>query len=209
VINVSRITPDASQLEHTLTLILNHATHPWRLRLARQVIQAGGLIAYPTEAVFGLGCHPLDPAAVNRLLSLKRRPIEKGLILISDSFERLQPFLQPLAEERTRVLLESWPGPTTWLVPAAATTPHWLTGSHSSLAVRVTSHPLAAALCRIADTPLVSTSANLGGHPPARTPLQVRMRCGPGIDLVLHGRTGDQDRPTVIRDALNGTLIRA
>jgi L-threonylcarbamoyladenylate synthase len=183
--------------------------HPWHLRLARQVILAGGLIAYPTEAVFGLGCHPLDPQAVSRLLRLKNRPVEKGLILISDSFERLTPFLQPLSSDRNRILRESWPGPTTWLVPAASTTPYWLTGQHATLAVRVTDHPLAAALCRVAGTPLVSTSANLSGRPPARTPLQVRMRCGGDVDLLIHGLTGTLDRPTVIRDAVSGSVIRA
>ncbi|MET0067334.1 MAG: L-threonylcarbamoyladenylate synthase [Candidatus Thiodiazotropha sp.] len=182
---------------------------PWHLRLARQVIRTGGLVAYPTEAVFGLGCHPLDREAVYRLLALKKRPVEKGLILISDCFERLQPFLQPLPAERTEALMASWPGPATWLVPAAAATPDWLTGRHPTLAVRVTAHPLASALCRAAGTPLVSTSANLSGRPPARTPLEVRMRCGTGVDLVIHGSTGDQSRPTVIRDAISGALIRA
>jgi L-threonylcarbamoyladenylate synthase len=190
---------------------LKHKTyiHPWRLRLARHVIQAGGLIAYPTEAVFGLGCHPLDEDAVLRLLALKQRPIHKGLILIADRIEALHPYLGTIPPTAWRRICKSWPGPTTWVVPAANKTPQWLTGQHTTLAVRVTDHPLAASLCRIAETPLVSTSANLSQHPPAKTPLGVYRRCGPGVDLVLHGNTGGLSRPTVIRNALTETLIRA
>ena len=183
--------------------------HPWQLRLARDVIHAGGLIAYPTEAVFGLGCHPLDGDAVSRLLKLKQRPQAKGLILIADSPAALAPYLGEIPEPAWQRVVQSWPGPNTWVVPASDTTPEWLTGKHESLAVRVTDHPVAAALCRIAGTPLVSTSANLTQHPPARNPLEVNLRCAPGVDLVIHGRTGGLSRPTVIRDALKETLIRS
>ncbi len=183
--------------------------HPWHLRLAREVIHAGGLIAYPTEAVFGLGCHPLDGDAVSRLLKLKQRPAEKGLILIADRPEALLPYLGEIPKPAWQRVLQSWPGPNTWVVPASDETPIWLTGKHDSIAVRVTRHPVAAALCRVAATPLVSTSANLSQHPPALNPLQVILRCGPGVDLVIHGKTGGLSRPTVIRDALKETLIRS
>lgn len=183
--------------------------HPWHLRLARDVIHAGGLIAYPTEAVFGLGCHPQDGDAVARLLKLKRRPQEKGLILIADTPQALAPYLGEIPEQAWQRVVESWPGPNTWVVPASDSTPAWLTGRHDSIAVRVTDHPIAAALCRVAGTPLVSTSANLSQHPPAVNPLQVHLRCSPGVDLVVHGRTGGLSRPTVIRDALKETLIRS
>jgi L-threonylcarbamoyladenylate synthase len=176
--------------------------------MARQVIHSGGVIAYPTEAVFGLGCHPLDGSAIARLLMLKQRPMHKGLILIADKFERLRPYLADLPSSVVQRMLQSWPGPTTWLAPAAENIPRWLTGRHATLAIRVTGHPLAANLCRVSQTPLVSTSANLSQRQPARTALQVRLRCGGGVDLVLHGETGGLDRPSVIRDAQTGGLFR-
>jgi L-threonylcarbamoyladenylate synthase len=172
------------------------------------VLHQGGIIAYPTESVFGLGCDPLNPHAVHHLLELKKRPASKGLILISDSFARLQPFLAPISNERLDIVLRSWPGPVTWVMPARADVPEWLRGRHSGLAVRVTAHPLASALCAAADMPLVSTSANLSRHPPARNALQARIRCDNQIDFILHGATGGLTRPTQIRDALNDRLLR-
>ncbi|MES9987521.1 MAG: L-threonylcarbamoyladenylate synthase [Candidatus Thiodiazotropha endolucinida] len=183
--------------------------HPWRLRQATRIINTGGIVAYPTEAVYGLGCHPLDPDAVSRLLALKQRPMAKGLILIADRIESLHPYIGTLSDAGMQMVRESWPGPATWLIPATRNVPYWLTGKHATLAVRVTDHPIAAALCRATGTPLVSTSANISQHPPARTPLQVRLRCGDGVDFILHGKTGELKNPTPIRDALSGRVIRA
>ncbi|MES9992413.1 MAG: L-threonylcarbamoyladenylate synthase [Candidatus Thiodiazotropha sp.] len=183
--------------------------HPHHLRQAALLVNGGGIIAYPTEAVYGLGCHPLNPQAVTRLLALKQRPMDKGLILIADSVASLRPYIGDLSDPSMRPVVKSWPGAATWLIPAAPNVPYWLTGEHSTLAVRVTDHPIAAALCRASGTPLVSTSANLSGRPPARNPLQVRLRCGPEVDLILHGGTGGLKRPTPIRDALSGQVIRA
>lgn len=183
--------------------------HPWRLREAARHFWAGNLIAYPTEAVYGLGCDPLDWSAVKRLLALKQRPIEKGLILIAADFEQLRPFV---AEPRSAVMapvLATWPGPTTWLLPAALGLPTWLTGRHASLAVRVTAHPAAAALCRACESPIVSTSANISDRPPARSALDLRRTFKDEIDFILNGEVGPLGQPTPIRDALSGMLIRA
>lgn len=177
------------------------------LREAVRTLRAGGVVAYPTEAVYGLGCDPLNPAAVQRLLAIKQRAVAKGLILIASRFEQLTPFIEPPDPVMRRRLEASWPGPVTWLVPANPATPPWLRGRHRSIAVRVTAHPLAAALCSAFGGPLVSTSANASGRPPARTALQARLRC-PGIDRVLHGATGGRRRPTEIRDAVSGQLVR-
>lgn len=182
---------------------------PFRLREAARAIHAGGIIAYPTEAVYGLGCDPLNPDAVYRLLALKQRPVAKGLIVIAADFTQLQPFVQRLPQNRMQEILASWPGPHTWLLPCAPGCPTWLTGRHDTLAVRVTDHPVAAALCRAARTPLVSTSANRAGRRPAATAIQVRSRCGAFIDAVVPGAVGDLTRPTTIRDGSSGTIIRA
>ncbi len=183
---------------------------PFQLRFATRLLRRGGILAHPTEAVYGLACDPLDAGAVLRLLALKGRPLEKGLILIAASLEQLRPFVRlPDAQPPAWLepVLASWPGPHTWLLPAAEGLPVWINGGSEKIAVRVTAHPLAAELCRHFGGPLVSTSANRSGRPPARTPLQVRSRC-PGVDLILHGATGGLHRPTPIRDALTGERIR-
>ncbi len=182
---------------------------PHQLRTAARVLRAGGLIAYPTEAVFGLGCDPANAAAVLRLLELKGRPMEKGLILIAAAFEDLAPLLEPLPAAVQEKLDKSWPGPVTWLVPARPLTPEWLRGSHTSLAVRVTAHGPAAALCRAFGGPIVSTSANPAGRRPARTALQVRRLFGNAVDYVLAGEVGPFARPSDIRDAITDRVIRA
>lgn len=182
--------------------------NPLRLRAAARIAQAGGLIAYPTEAVYGLGCDPRNEAAVRRLLALKRRPMHKGLILIAADFAQLAPFLQPLTAADHARLAATWPGPYTWLIPARPDTPRWLRGRHETLAVRVTAHPLAAALCRACGHPLVSTSANFSGRPPARSALAVRRQLGTAMDYLLPGPTGGAAQPTEIRDLRSGRRVR-
>lgn len=181
---------------------------PWHLRRACRHLWQGGVIAYPTEAVYGLGCDPLNPEAVERLLALKQRPMAKGLILIASDFEQLQPYLLPLSPELEGRVAGSWPGPVTWLLPARPEVPAWLRGEHTSLAVRVTAHPLAAELCRTFGGPVVSTSANISRRPPARSPLDVQRIFGDSLDYILHGPLGEQARPTEIRDGLSGRIVR-
>lgn len=178
------------------------------LARAAEVIRAGGIVAYPTEAVFGLGCDPLNEAAVDRLLELKQRPRDKGLILIAAEFSQLQAFLQPLDDVVMQCIFRTWPGPVTWLIPASSGAPSFLRGRFTNLAVRVTAHPLAAALCRLTGCAIVSTSANVASRPPARSADAVRATFGARLDFVLDGALGDRDQPTEIRDALSGKIIR-
>ena len=183
---------------------MNH----WQLRQAARIVRQGGLIAYPTEAVYGLGCDPLQAGAVQRLLALKDRPVDKGLILVAADLDQLRPFLLPLSADDEATVLATWPGPVTWLIPARAETPRWLRGRHDTLAVRVTDHPVTAALCRQLGHPLVSTSANRSGQPPARSPLAVRRSFGKAIDLILSAPLGNRQRPTIIRDLASGRIVR-
>jgi len=180
-----------------------------RLRLARDVLRSGGVVAYPTEAVFGLGCNPRNEDAIDRVLALKQRSPDKGLILIAADYADLRPFVLELAPERMAEIVASWPGPNTWLLPARQGTPRLLTGRFDTLAVRVTAHPLAAALCRAFGGALVSTSANLASRPPARRVWQLSRRLGARTDYVLAGDCGGRSQPSCIRDCRSGRVLRA
>ena len=179
----------------------------WHIMPAVRTVAAGGVIAYPTEAVYGLGCLPED-LPISRLLRLKQRSPRKGLILVAASVEQLLPFVEFPDATTRRQVLATWPGPVTWLLPARRGISPWLTGAHATLAVRVSAHPVVQALCRYTG-PLVSTSANRAGAQPARNAAQVRAGLGRSLDYVLAGRIGDSRRPTAIRDAISGALIRA
>lgn len=181
----------------------------WHLRRAVGILRAGGVVAYPTEAVYGLGCDPFDEAAVLRLLAIKGRAMDKGLILIASDHDQLAPLLLPGSPQEMAPVLASWPGPSTWILPAAAGVPAWLTGDSDGIAVRVTAHPLAARLCAGFGGPLVSTSANRSGRPAARSALGVRRALGDRVDYVLTGKTGGAARPSAIRDGRSGRLLRA
>ncbi len=181
---------------------------PWHLRQAARLVRSGGVIAYPTEAVFGLGCDPLNGAAVQRLFRIKGRAATKGLILIAADLSQIGPYIRGLPEKRKGEILGSWPGPVTWILPARADIPLWLTGGRDTLAVRVTAHPGAAALCRTCGMALVSTSANISGGRPARTSLQVQQKLGGLIDYLLPGCVGAGQKPSTILNALTGAVIR-
>lgn len=181
----------------------------FHLRTARRVLLQGGIVAYPTEAVYGLGCDPYNAAAVLRLLELKQRSWKKGLILIAAHRSQLDPWLEPVGLCIEQELEQTWPGPVTWLLPARPEVPEWLRGEHTTLAVRVTAHPLAAALCEAFGGPIVSTSANYAGNHAARSALQLQREMGEDIDYILHGKVGDQLRPTEIRDAVSGRIVRS
>ena len=179
------------------------------MRVARDVLRAGGVIAYPTEAVFGLGCDPWNSEAVQEIVQLKGRPADQGLIVIAADFEQLLPLVErPSAEVLIR-LKASWPGFVTWVLPSRPGTPTWLTGRHAGLAVRVTAHPLAAALCRAFGRPLVSTSANPSGFTPARTTLTVHRYFGDALDFIVPGAVGSEVSASEIRDAQTGKILRA
>jgi L-threonylcarbamoyladenylate synthase len=179
------------------------------IRRAGEVIRAGGVIAYPTEAVWGLGCDPLNADAVARILAIKARPASMGLILIAAGIAQLRPWIEPVSREAQARVDASWPGPVTWVFPAQPWVPAWVHGGRGSLAVRVTAHVQSAALCRAAGCAIVSTSANRSGRPAARTGVQVRRWFKDELDLIVGGATGGRDRPSEIRDAVSGRAIRS
>lgn len=173
-------------------------------------LRRGGVIAYPTESVWGLGCDPFGEAAVLRLLALKRRDVEKGLILVAADVAQFEGLVDwdALPGERRDAVLRSWPGPHTWIVPASARVPRWITGVHDGVAVRVSAHPVVVALCRGFGGAIVSTSANQAGAPAPRMMSEFDGAVRSGIDTMVAGETSGLARPTPIRDARNGVALR-
>lgn len=180
----------------------------FRFQLAAGYLRGGGVIAYPTEGVWGLGCDPDNAHAVARLLALKRREPGKGLILIAANLAQVEPYLEGLRAEQRAMLEATWPGAQTWVVPANARASAWITGGRPGLALRVSANPVVQALCLAYGGPLVSTSANPSGRPAPRSALRVRRYFPRQLDYVLAGALGGQSGPTPIRDLLTGELLR-
>jgi len=170
-------------------------------------LKNGGVIAYPTESCYGLGCDPRNPRALERLIRLKGRDAAKGLLLIADHLKRLQAFMRPLGPTDRARMQRAWPGPVTWVVPASAACPPLLTGGRSTIAVRVTAHPGAARLCRSLGMALVSTSANKSGKKPAKTAAECRRIFGAQV-RVIAGRIGQRRRPSTLIDLATGIVLR-
>lgn len=178
-----------------------------RNRALRHYLHGGGVVAYPTESCFGLGCDPLSRLGVQRILRLKRRPQHKGLILIASQWQQLRPFIAPLSAEQITLMNQYWPGPHTWLVPASQKCPVWLKGRHKTIAVRVTAHSGSRKLCAQTDMALVSTSANRSGGKATRTFKACSKLFTHGAQI-LPGLIGKSKRPSTIRDLLTQKVIR-
>jgi len=178
----------------------------FQIRQAAKVIKSQGVISYPTEAVFGLGCDPLSETAVKKILQLKRRPVEKGLILIASNIEQLEALTDLSPDDRNKISRHS--SPVTWLVNKSTLTPLWISGRHTKVAIRVSQHPVVQALCNEVRTAIVSTSANPAGLKPASTLLQVRQYFPAQLNFYLPGNTGDLQQVTPILDIETTQTVR-
>ncbi len=176
------------------------------VKKAGRIIRAGGVVAYPTEGVFGLGCLPEDERAVARILEIKKRDPAMGLIVVAASLEQLRDWINLPSGSAT--LESSELKPVTWIVRAAAGVPYWIRGEHERIAVRITHHPVAAALCDAADSALVSTSANFSGRPASRNTYVLRRNLGHLVDYVVPGECGAAGAHSEIRDLASGVTLR-
>lgn len=176
------------------------------IALANQYIAQGQVIAYPTEAVYGLGCDPFNQQAVERILALKRRPMSNGFILLIADWSQLFPLIRPISDESLKRVEASWPGPVTWIFPKSERVPAWISGQHEGVAIRMSAHPLVKRLC--AHAPLVSTSANIRGQMPARDLAELELQFPEGLDSVLQGSLGSESTPSKIYDVLTGNCLR-
>jgi L-threonylcarbamoyladenylate synthase len=175
---------------------------------AVRCLRDGRVIAYPTEAVFGLGCDPHNEQAVRCILHLKNRPAAAGLILIGSDYDHFRPFIGDVSDELQNRAMAAWPGPVTWLFPRAAAVPDWLAGRHSTIALRLTAHPVCRAICSRFGGAIVSTSANPSGSDPARSVEQVRAYFQDSLCGIVGGELGEQNQPSEIRDLASGRVIR-
>lgn len=188
-------------MNHHITAISQH------IESAARIMRSGGVIAYPTETVYGLGCDPFNEEAVSRVLEIKQRPVEKGLILVASGLAQLDGLVE-LTDAERRMLEETWPAPITYLLPATTKVPEWVRGRFDKVAVRVSTHPLARSLAAAVGTPIISTSANRAGRPPARNRFQVARQLGADLDFIVSGDTGLSGRPSTIIDLRTGETIR-
>lgn len=180
---------------------------------AAELLQQGQVLAYPTEAVWGLGCDPFNETAFQRILTLKQRPIEKGVILLAGEINQVEHLLASLSPTLRNKVIASWSNrrqserATTWLLPAEQHIPTWITGQHELVAVRVSTHPLCAALCKAFDGFIVSTSANPTSLAPARSLADAEGYFGGALHY-LQGELGLSQQPSRILNALTGEVIR-
>jgi L-threonylcarbamoyladenylate synthase len=176
-----------------------------------QALQQQGVIAYPTEAVYGLGCDPDSETAVQALLAIKKRPVEKGLILIAANYNQLLPYIDDSAIPATvrQQILASWPGHISWIVPASKTAPPWVTGQFSTIAVRVSAHPVVQQICLAFAKPIVSTSANLSGQPAITDATVLYQQMSDKVSAIMPGHLGGAKQPSQIRNALTGAIVRS
>jgi len=177
---------------------------------AHTALEQGGVIVYPTEAVYGLGCDPDDQQAVTQLLAIKQRPVEKGLILIADNYGQLLKYVDDakIPMDKRADIFSSWPGAITWVMPAAKTTPKWLTGRFDTIAVRVTNHPTVKRLCQELGKPLVSTSANLSGQATVTSIAMAQNEFNDQVAFYVDEPLGGNSQPSTIKDAMTGKVFR-
>lgn len=173
---------------------------------ARPILQRGGVLAYPTEAVYGLGCDAFNQTAVESIHSLKGRDSNKGFIVLIADWSQLPALIGSITEEQHACVRATWPGFVTWIFPAAAALPRWITGDQNTIAIRMSAHPIAHALAMA--SPLISTSANLSGQPPAITAEQILQQFPTGIDAIVEGALGSFSKPSEIYDVQSGLRLR-
>lgn len=176
-------------------------------RTALRALARGEVIAHPTEAVYGLAAAWDCPTAALRILELKQRPLSKGFIVIARAWEDVAHWVHLPTQLPADELDGQEPHAISWLLPARSVTPDYLTGGSGRLAVRITRHVLSRALVGVAG-PLVSTSANPHGRPPARSALAVRRYFGDRLPLVVSAPLGQARRPSRIVDLASGAVVR-
>ena len=181
---------------------------PWALNRFAHAVSQGAIFGYPTDTIWGFGCHPLSASSVFRILQIKNRSPAKGLILLSSRLEYCAAYVG-LDLEQLAPVQPSTDHPTTWLVPASRNCPLWIRGNYPSVAIRITNHPLLDFLCGRLEAPIVSTSANRSGKATVRNAVQMRKQFGDELDFIVNGFATGSNRPSEIKSLQSGTTLRS
>lgn len=179
-----------------------------QLNQAVGVINSGGVIVYPTESVYGLGCNPFNKIAVHKLLEIKQRNVNKGLLLIASHIRQILPLIKPIDANDLARALKTWPGHHTWIFPKSVLVPEWISGQYNSIAIRVSKHPVVIQLCQKSNSPLVSTSANVTNQNQLNSIKDIKSLFGDKIGYYLNASTGKEANPSTIHDAHTNTIVR-
>lgn len=181
---------------------------PWALNRLIHAVSRGAVFGYPTDTIWGFGCHPLIANSVSRILQIKNRAPDKGLILLSSRLEYCAAYLAVDMEQLESIRLPC-AQPTSWLVPASAFCPPWIRGNFPTVAIRITDHPLLQVLCDRLEAPMVSTSANRAGRATVRNSLQLRKQFGDELDFIVTGFAPGSGRPSEIKSLSSGITVRS
>jgi L-threonylcarbamoyladenylate synthase len=193
---------------NTVTAKAQIQANTWRFKMIANRLFEGEVIAYPTEGVWGLGCVPEKRGAVERILLMKRRRWQQGLILVASDLAQCEPYMGSITDMQRAALTQAWPGPITFLVPRSARVPDWIAGDSDRVALRVSNHPVIAGICSRLGQPMVSTSANPSGKPVAMTRLKLTQYFKGAVDTVVPGQLGGLAGASEIRDLVSGEILR-
>jgi len=173
-------------------------------------IREGKVIVYPTESVYGFGCDPMQPQAIEKIIALKKRPSHKGFILIISHISQLDLYLDKdkVTERNWGVVEKSWPGPVTWILPAKKDVNDFLLGPNQTIAIRMTAHPISKALCDEMNGAIVSTSVNRSEQAPIKQPEIIQSQFSGNISGIVAGDLGTQSKPSWVIDFATQSVLR-
>lgn len=168
---------------------------------AARILAGGGVVAHPTETLYGLAVNPWSPEGILKLSALKERDPSSGYIIIAAGLEQARRLVAPEDPAIFEVLAAGfWPGPLTLVLPPSREAPGAAAGARAGIALRVTSDPVAEGLVRAFGRPVTSTSANRSGKLPATTAAEVAAIFGAGVDLVIDGGARARGLPSTLLD---------
>ena len=191
----------------TIVMDMREGVNLSQIRQAGEILKKGGLVAFPTETVYGLGGDALNPSASEKIYAAKGRPSDNPLIVHIADMEHLAPIVTHRPDEARALADAFWPGPLTIILPKSDRVPLQTTGGLSTVAVRMPSHPVALSLIRESGGYIAAPSANLSGHPSPTKASHVIHDLSGRIDAIIDGGDGDIGIESTIIDLTEDTPV--